>query len=136
MSIPAVVQHVEADKKQDTDNVLGEYVRAQPTLTSVKLIPVITKIVSIEDCIGKQLITRWSTSIHISGFTSWSQYSSCSETCGSGTKTKTRQCVDGSCLVATASDLIDTQSCYDQDCKYFLSQVTKTYFLSLLFLKI
>ena len=41
--------------------------------------------------------------------------------------------MNGSCLVATASDLSDTQSCYEQDCKFLLTYLTEpTRFLNII----
>ena len=51
------------------------------------------------------------------GFTPWGQYSGCNVSCGIGTKIKTRQCVEGTCLVAQPSDLVESQSCNQKSCK-------------------
>ena len=52
-----------------------------------------------------------------SGFTSWTTWSTCSKTCGDGKKTRERQCVSGTCSLASPEDLTETLTCYEQDCK-------------------
>ena len=48
-------------------------------------------------------------------FLSWSEWSSCSLTCGSGEQTRTRTCVR-SCNGIRNDELLETQSCNDDEC--------------------
>ena len=51
----------------------------------------------------------------ISVLSTWSEWSSCSETCGLGKKTRTRTC-DQNCTGVPSSDLSQTQGCNDAVC--------------------
>ena len=44
----------------------------------------------------------------------WSTYSSCSDTCGQGVKTRTRTCDQGDC---TGEDLFENAVCNEGGCK-------------------
>ena len=48
-------------------------------------------------------------------FLSWSEWSSCSLTCGSGKQTRTRTC-DRSCNGIQNDELSETQICNEVDC--------------------
>ena len=74
--------------------------------------------VCIEKPPGNFLI-RFITFLNCLVYSNWSEYSSCSTTCGSGQKTRHRQCIGGICSRATDADLSETDSCYNQDCKYW-----------------
>ena len=52
----------------------------------------------------------------ISVYSKWSEYSSCSKTCGQGEHSRTRDCVGGICSKATSNDMIETKSCMDKEC--------------------
>ena len=52
----------------------------------------------------------------------WSEYSSCSTTCGEGTTTRTRTCIGGICSRATEADLIEKSTCNERGCKYLVVQ--------------
>ena len=52
----------------------------------------------------------------------WSEYSSCSATCGEGTTTRTRTCIGGICSRATQADLIENSICNERGCKYLVVQ--------------
>ena len=56
-----------------------------------------------------------STLNFLSVFSSWSEWSSCSPTCGSGQQTRTRTC-DQNCDGVQNDDLEETQSCNNGDC--------------------
>ena len=58
--------------------------------------------------------------IYFEVFSAWSQYSSCSETCGNGSKVRSRQCISGICSLAAKTELYETHACYEGDCKSFL----------------
>ena len=49
-------------------------------------------------------------------YSNWSEYSSCSKTCGNGEHSRTRECVGGICSLATSDDKIETKSCMDKEC--------------------
>ena len=59
---------------------------------------------NIEDCV--QLVKCFT------GFSMWSNWSTCSLTCGSGEQTRTRTCDKG----CSNDDLVETQSCNDTAC--------------------
>ena len=46
--------------------------------------------------------------------TLWSDWSSCSRTCGEGLMTRTRSCIPG--CDSTNEDLVETQNCNEEDC--------------------
>ena len=50
-------------------------------------------------------------------FSEWTDYSSCSDTCGQGVKIRTRECTQGAC---DSSDLVDTVACNEGGCKLML----------------
>ena len=52
-------------------------------------------------------------------YSEWSEYSSCSATCGEGFKTRRRRCIGGICSRATESDLSETTNCNKTGCKYY-----------------
>ena len=56
-------------------------------------------------------------SYKISVWSSWGDFSQCSKFCGDGKKTRERTCIGGICSRATSQDLIDTDNCYELDCK-------------------
>ena len=53
-------------------------------------------------------------------FSTWTEYSSCTTTCGEGSKTRTRTCIGGICSRATEADLTETSICNERGCKYFM----------------
>ena len=61
----------------------------------------------------------------LSVYSSWSEYSSCSKTCDGGEQSRTRECVGGTCSLATSDDLIETQSCNELACPGVLVLSTK-----------
>ena len=46
----------------------------------------------------------------------WSEYSSCSKTCGQGEYSRTRECVDRICSKVTSNDMIETKPRMDKEC--------------------
>ena len=58
-------------------------------------------------------------------YSGWSVYSSCSKTCGGGEQSRTRECVGGTCSLATSDDLEQTQTCNLQDCPAILVLSTR-----------
>ena len=50
-------------------------------------------------------------------YSEWSEYSTCSATCGEGTTTRTRTCIGGICSRATEADLLETSVCNERGCK-------------------
>ena len=48
-------------------------------------------------------------------FSTWSEWSTCSVTCGAGEKTRTRTC-DQNCAGIPNDDLLQTQTCNDTEC--------------------
>lgn len=53
-------------------------------------------------------------------YSEWNEYSDCSASCGDGTKTKERICIDGICSRATHQDLIETSHCNERSCKFYI----------------
>ena len=56
--------------------------------------------------------------IFCSVFLTWSDWSSCSVTCGSGDQTRSRTC-DQNCASVSSGDLVESQSCNDAGCPAF-----------------
>ena len=50
-------------------------------------------------------------------FSHWSEYSSCSDTCGEGVKSRTRTCDQGNCAMIHWSELREMVSCNEGGCK-------------------
>ena len=48
-------------------------------------------------------------------FSTWTEWSTCSVTCGAGEKTRTRTC-DQNCSGIPNDDLLQTQTCNDTEC--------------------
>ncbi len=57
----------------------------------------------------------WNKLTHLV-YSTWSEYSSCTKTCGGGEELRTRECVDGTCSLATQDDVSQTQSCNAEAC--------------------
>ena len=53
-------------------------------------------------------------------FSEWTEYSSCTATCGEGSKTRTRTCIGGICSRATEADLTEISICNERGCEYFI----------------
>lgn len=53
-------------------------------------------------------------------FSEWTEYSSCTTTCGEGSKTRTRTCIGGICSRAAEADLTEISSCNERGCAYFI----------------
>ena len=67
--------------------------------------------------------------IWYSVFSTWSDWSSCSVTCGSGDQTRSRTC-DQNCASVSSGDLRELQSCNEADCPSGKSKIN-TYWLRL-----
>ena len=50
-------------------------------------------------------------------YSEWTQYTSCSATCGEGTTTRTRTCIGGICSRATDADIFETSICNERGCE-------------------
>ena len=63
-------------------------------------------------------------------FSEWTEYSSCTTTCGEGSKTRTRTCIGGICSRAAEADLTEISICNERGCEYFInrSQDINNYF--------
>ena len=57
-------------------------------------------------------------------FSAWSEWSSCSTSCGHGSRSRTRTCTSN-CSNISSSDTTETESCQAGVCKFFFSEQTR-----------
>ena len=59
----------------------------------------------------------------------WTEFTSCSASCGEGTTTRTRTCIGGICSRATDADIFETSVCNEIGCEYNTLLLTLGVFL-------